>query len=265
MQQALDFVAESDALAAILEDVAEADWTTATQFKGWTLNDVIVHLHFWNLAADKSLTDPEGFAADLARLLPAMQSGMRPVENAEIPLRGPALFEAWRAQYRDMGDRWSQVDPKTRLRWAGPEMSARSSISARQMETWAHGQEVFDILGKTRHNADRIQNIVYLGVNAFGWSHKVHGLPVPDNMPYLKLTAPSGAVWEFGTPQEDERIEGAAEEFAQVVTQVRNIADTDLQVTGEVAAGWMARAQCFAGPPETPPAPGTRHTRAAPA
>jgi hypothetical protein len=43
-----------------------------------------------------------------------------------------------------------------------------------------------------------------------------------------------------------------------VVTQVRNIADTQLSVTGEAARRWMAIAQCFAGPPNDPPAKGAR-------
>ena len=53
-------------------------------------------------------------------------------------------------------------------------------------------------------------------------------------------------------------IEGSATEFCQVVTQVRNIADTRLKVVGEPARLWMSVAQCFAGPPNSPPAPGTR-------
>jgi hypothetical protein len=43
-----------------------------------------------------------------------------------------------------------------------------------------------------------------------------------------------------------------------VVTQVRNIADTKLRVIGETATSWMSIAQCFAGPPENPPPPGSR-------
>jgi hypothetical protein len=43
-----------------------------------------------------------------------------------------------------------------------------------------------------------------------------------------------------------------------VVTQTRNIADTGLKVTGPNATAWMEIAQCFAGRPEMPPAPGTR-------
>jgi len=45
------------------------------------------------------------------------------------------------------------------------------------------------------------------------------------------------------------------------VTQTRHVSDTDLRVTGETATQWMAQAQCFAGPPEPPPAPGTRFAR----
>ena len=44
-------------------------------------------------------------------------------------------------------------------------MSVRSSISARLMETWAHGQEVYDVLGVLRVNSDRIRNIAHLGIN----------------------------------------------------------------------------------------------------
>jgi len=56
----------------------------------------------------------------------------------------------------------------------------------------------------------------------------------------------------------DLRVEGRAVEFGQVVTQTRNVADTNLRVVGEPARRWMAIAQCFAGPPEDPPTPGAR-------
>ena len=49
----------------------------------------------------------------------------------------------------------------------GPDMSARSSISARHMETWAHAQELYDTLGVDRINEDRIKNIVVIGNNTF--------------------------------------------------------------------------------------------------
>lgn len=258
LPQAQDFLDESEALYALLADQPEEAFAFVTQFKGWTVDDVLVHLHFWNGMVDLSLTDEAAFAKIAAEMAPIlMQGGFRPFENARVEPRGPALREAWIARVQKMVPRWSEVDPKHRLPWVGPSMSARSSMTARQMETWAHGQEVFDRLGVQRIEADRVKNIVILGVNTFGWSHQVHGLEVPDRMPELVLTAPSGDVWTF--QGNAGRICGPAADFAAVVTQTRAFADTDLVAVGGVAETWMTHAQCFAGSPQTPPAPGSRH------
>lgn len=262
MEQAADFVDESDSLAAILNGLGKEDWSRSTQFKGWTIDDILIHLHFWNRAADLALTDPDGFTKKLEQIPePGVGSGLRAYEHADIAERGPDLLAAWRVLYREIGERWARLDPKSRVKWAGPDMSVRSSMTARQMETWAHGQAIFDLLGIKRVEHDRIRNVVVLGVNAFGWSFKVHGRDVPQTVPLLSLAAPSGAVWTFGDDGQQDRISGLAVEFAQVVTQTRNVADTRLVVEGPVATRWMEEAQCFAGPPETPPAPGTRFAR----
>ncbi|SVE14234.1 uncharacterized protein METZ01_LOCUS467088, partial [marine metagenome] len=76
--------------------------------------------------------------------------------------------------------------------------------------------------------------------------------------PYVELTAPSGEVWSFNEYSEESFVEGSAVEFCHVVTQGRHIQDVNLTVSGDVAHQWMAIAQCFAGPPENPPEPGSR-------
>ncbi|MEQ1783641.1 MAG: maleylpyruvate isomerase N-terminal domain-containing protein [Hyphomonadaceae bacterium] len=85
MEQAADFLAETEALAGLLAKLPDAAFDEATQFKGWTLNDVIRHLHFWNRAAGLQLTDE----AELVRLLGAIagKGGMRAVER-EVGRRG---------------------------------------------------------------------------------------------------------------------------------------------------------------------------------
>lgn len=263
LQEALDFKTESDALYALMREMDEAAFDAPTQFKGWTLNNVLEHLHMWNWAANESYVDEHNFAAWLSEAMTAIgQSSMRAYEaDWNGGVKGRDLLEKWYGFYTDMAARFVEIDPKKRLKWAGPDMSARSSISARLMETWAHGQEVFDQLGAVRDNKDTIRSIAVLGTNTFGWTYATRGETPPGPMPFVKLTAPSGDVWEFGAASDDERIEGAAVDFCQVVTQVRNIADTHLTVTGAVATDWMSKAQCFAGAPETPPAPGTRFTK----
>ncbi|MCD2174857.1 TIGR03084 family metal-binding protein [Rhizobium sp. C4] len=262
LAEAADFLEESRTLAALLEPQDEAAFARATQFKGWTINDVLVHLHFWNKAVDLAASDEAAFKALLDPLMAALtKGGLRAYENATIPERGRALFTLWKETAEDIAARWAAIDPKQRIPWVGPSMSARSAITARQMETWAHGFEIFDVLGAERPESDRIRNLVVLGINTFGWSHQVNRLPVPEIMPELKLTAPSGEVWTFGDAQAG-RISGPATDFAAVVTQTRAVADTALVIEGAVARTWMDHAQCFAGPPEKPPVAGSRHRAA---
>ncbi len=264
LQQADDFRQESDALFALLDGLSESDWETKTQFKDWTINDVVAHLHYWNQGADLSLHDEKALTELMADLATAWQGeGHIKFTHRRLGhIKGRVLLEAWRDFYQEMADRFAIKDPRRRVKWAGPDMSVRSSITARLMETWAHGQAVYDIFGRVRDDKDRVKNIVVIGVNTFGWTFANRGMDVPAEMPYVGLKAPSGALWEWGTNGTEKTAEnsilGSATEFCQVVTQVRNIADTALEVKGPVATQWMDLAQCFAGAPEDPPAAGTR-------
>ena len=264
-EQPVDFRAESDALYTILAPLGDADFVREGQFKGWTINDVLGHLHTWNFAADAGLHDADAFDALAKQVNGAMRQGqsIRMFEKQwRQELSGRALLAAWRDFYTGMVARFATADPKQRVKWLGPDMSVRSSITARQMETWAHSQAVYDLLGIHRVDGDRIKNIAMLAVNTFGWCYSIRGLPVPAAPPHVRLTLPSGAMWKWFEASEDNLIEGSATQFCQVAAQVRNIADTDLKMVGPVAMQWMSIAQCFAGPPEQPPAPGSRFVKA---
>lgn len=258
--QPADFLAESEALYRLLAPLPDAEFDRPTRFKQWTINHVLGHLHLGNWAAWQTVVDePRYLAFREERKAKVPPMSMREFEKQFAQgLQGRALLEAWHTLCPQVAGTFEQTDPKRRLKWVGPDMSARSSITARLMETWAHGQAVYDLLGVERVDGDRIRNIVVLGVNTFGWTYTVHGLPVPPVMPEVRLTSPSGQTWRHGEPSQTDFVEGSATEFCQVVAQVRHVADTRLRVVGPTATHWMSIAQCFAGPPETPPAPGTR-------
>lgn len=265
LEQAKDFKDECDAVFALLEPLAEADFARPTLFKEWTTNDILGHLHWGNMLADLSLNDEAKFHQTYGEMKKIRDSGIDTTDATVTMLNGLSgrdLLLAWRDFYGPMSERFAAADPKARVKWVGPDMSVRSSITARLMETWSHAQAIFDLLGKERENTDRIKNVAVLGVNTFGWTFVNRGEEVPSVMPYVSLTGPSGATWDWNDPSDEERIEGSAVEFCQVVTQTRNIGDTGLRVTGEIAHKWMAVAQCFAGPPRTPPAPGARRMAA---
>lgn len=262
---AKDFLDESEALHALVSPLDDAALDQPTAFKNWTIDTVIRHLHIWNLAADMSLRADGSFEAYYAELARHLGTGAK-LPAFELKwldgLKGRKLVAAWKEGFGLTAARFATADPAARVKWAGPDMSVRSSLTARLMETWAHGQEVYDVLGERRRNGDRIRNIVVLGNNTYGWTYKVRGQEAPNPRAHLRLTAPSGEVWLYNDPSETELIEGLAEEFCQVVTQTRNIADTKLRVIGPNAVDWMSKAQCFAGAAETPPPPGTRRTSA---
>lgn len=262
LQQATDFRTESETLYQLLSALQDEEFQRPTRFKNWTTNEVIGHLHLWNWAADLSLRDSPAFEDFMNELAGELKTAsMRDYESRWLgDLTGRELLDKWHAFAQEMSDRFAVADPKKRLKWAGPDMSVRSSITARYMETWAHGQAVYDLLGVVRENGDQIKNIVILGVNTFGWTYINRGLEVPPELPYLHLIAPSGDIWEWGDSSSSNSVSGAAEEFCQVVTQVRNLGDTKLRVQGNIALQWMAMAQCFAGPAEDPPPVGTRFT-----
>ncbi|MEX6632509.1 TIGR03084 family metal-binding protein [Hyphococcus lacteus] len=261
---AKDFLTECDTLYDLLCNIDEQDLKCVTQFKKWTIEDIVAHLHMWNVTALLTLKDQEQFRSFLADILPVMgQEGHIKaqrfwLEKHSNNAQGRALIDTWRSFYPQLAGAYRQTSPDQRVAWVGPEMTTTAKIIARQMESWAHGQAIFDILGAEREDSDRIRNICHLGVTTYSWTFRNRQITPPQPKPHVRLTAPSGAEWSWNDAQTDNFVRGSAVEFAQVVTQTRNIADTKLETFGDAATQWMAIAQCFAGPPEDPPAIGTR-------
>jgi len=261
MQESLDLRAEADELHAFLQTLDAKDWARTTGFKQWTPWDVIAHLHYFDRAALLALEGEDGFAAKRAEFIGKIVEGRSSAEIAREEFGDPSpaeLLGHWRETCHRLADGLGACDPKRRLPWFGPDMGARMFTTARYMETWAHGQEVYDLKRVRRRYTDRIKHIATIGVKTFGWTFANRGLEVPGDPPHVRLVAPSGAIWEWNPPSESEVIRGDAADFCHVVTQGRNIADTGLEVVGEIAARWMSIAQCFAGGPMDPPKPGER-------
>jgi len=262
LTEAADFKAECDALRALLQGRDDADFERPTLFKDWTVNDVIAHLHIWNHAVNLSVTDEAAFDAFVQAFRDAGGRHFPYTHEWSGGLKGQALLSAWYGLCTDMESLWRDLDSERRVKWVGPPMTVRMSMVARQMETWSHGQEVFDVFGVARQDEDRIRNIAELGVRTFGFTFANRGIERPPVKPFVRLTGPSGEVWTWNAESDTDYVAGPATDFCQVVTQTRNIADVGLEVCGGAATQWMAVAQCFAGGPNDPPPPGARHTAA---
>jgi uncharacterized protein (TIGR03084 family) len=243
-----DLAAESAALGAILNDLQPAQWELPTPAAGWTIADQVSHLAYFDDATSVSLVDPDRFRREAAALTAAGDDFADRVAADHRGLAGERLLDWFRASRRALVAAYGDVDPAARLPWYGPDMGVASSITARLMETWAHGQDIADTLGVRRPATARLRHVAYIGVRALPYSFRVNGLAVPDQPIRVELTGPDGESWNWGPVDAVDRVTGTAMDFCLVLTQRRHRDDTDLAVTGDTAQAWIAIAQAFAGP-----------------
>jgi len=250
-----DLADEHAALDAVVAGVDDAAWDTPTPAPGWRVRDQIGHLAHYDEQATWAATDPGGFTADLQAALTDLAAFSARAEALGRALTGAALLDAWRERRARMLEALAALPAGARVPWYGPPMSPRSFATARLMETWAHGQDVVDALGAERPDGDRLRHVCHLGASTRAWSWRVRGEEPPPVDVRVELVLPSGAPWAHGPEGAADVVRGTARDFCLVVTQRRNVADTGLDVRGEVATEWLRIAQCFAGGPTVGPPP----------
>jgi len=245
---AADLAAESAVTRALVAGLGEAGWRTPTPAVGWDIADQIGHLAYFDEAAVRSAVHPDEFRAEVAAA--AEGSLDADIIAARYRDRTGAQLLAWFEGARaELLETFVKLDPRQRLPWFGPAMSAASSLTARIMETWAHTQDIADALGVTREPTSRLRHVAHIGIGARAYSYAVRGQALPDTPVRVELTAPDGTPWTWGPADASDRVTGTALDFCLLVTQRRHRDDLALTTEGPAAQEWMAIAQAFAGPP----------------
>lgn len=254
--------AEHWALDERVAGIDQAGWDTPTPAVGWDVRDQISHLCFFDQAALVALTDPPAFARHTKGLTAGRGEGDGGSPDVAFgrSLPGAEVLERWRAAReatRVAALAAAEADPKTRVSWYGPPMSLASFVTARLMETWAHGTDVADALGYAPVVSDRLRHVCQIGIKARPYAFMIHdctdsGDPVAFDVTLPGTDKPSlpGADghWTWGPHGAANRVSGSALDLALVFTQRRHRSDTDLVVEGPTARVWMEIAQAFAGP-----------------
>lgn len=256
-----DLVAEQQALDAIVAPLVPAQWTLPTSSLRWSVADQIGHLTYFDTTATLAIVDPDAFVAHRDELIGSFADELA-VDDLTLgefrTLPTGQQLDRWRSRREALEAAGRTLTDEARVEWYGPSMSARSFLTARLMEVWAHGQDVCDAVGARRTPTDRLRHIAQLGVITRRWSYAVRGEQAPDGDVRVELIAPSGAMWTWGPDTAPASVTGPAEDFCLVVTQRRHVDDTALDAHGDAARDWMRKAQAFAGAPTTGPAPRTR-------
>jgi uncharacterized protein (TIGR03084 family) len=251
-----DLTAETAVLESLVEPLDAEGWLTPTPSEGWSVLDQVGHLAYFDEAATISATDADRFREWREEAM-ADENGVTETAAAKYrALAGEDVLKEFRTARAALLDVFRTIDPALRVPWYGPDMAAASSLTARIMETWAHGQDVVDALGVTRPQTAALRHVAHIGVRAFPNSFLANGLDVPDAPVFVELTGPDGDTWTWGPPDAADAVRGPAVDFCLVVTRRRHVDDTAVRATGAVAESWMPIAQAFAGPPGSGRRPG---------
>jgi uncharacterized protein (TIGR03084 family) len=252
-----DLASETADLLPLLAGLGEADWDAPTPAEGWSIRDQVTHLAFFDDTSLLSIRDAGAFIAERDKLLSLGDRFPDVIAEQHRYLPGGYCLE-WLASSRaGLIKAYKEADPSVRLPWYGLDFSIAASITGRLMETWAHGQDIADCLGVSRPPTGRLRHVAEIGIRALAFCFSSRGLAVPPEPVYIELIRPDAPAqtWTWGPPDAVNRVTGDALDFCQVVTQRRNVVDTGLTVTGDVATAWIAIAQAFAGRPTGPRPP----------
>jgi len=257
-----DLHAEFADIRTLIGSLAPHDpaWDLATPAEGWAVRDQVSHLAFFDDAGRRAMVEPAAFAEEARQALERAGDPMEEHLTKGRSMDGDELLAWWDDAHTGMVRVFAHADPRGRVPWYGPPMGVLSFISARLMETWAHGHDIADALASPREPTDRLHHVAHLGVRARPFSYLVRGREVPEGRIDVDLVAPSGERWEWVVGNEvgdgggtigpsPSTVTGPALDFCLVVTQRRHLDDTALTISGDTAVEWMSLAQAFAGPP----------------
>jgi uncharacterized protein (TIGR03084 family) len=246
-----DLEAEHDALDRIVARLEPDGWSTPTPSAGWDVADQIGHLAYFDRAAVDAITEPDRFAHDRDELFAAALADPAALDELTLSTAramSPAdLLAHWRSGRSELIAAAATLEEGVRVPWYGPPMSGRSFLTARLMETWAHGQDVVDAVGARRPPTARLVHVAHLGVTTRGWSYANRGLDAPGTEVFVELALPDGGTRAWGDPAAEQWVRGPIEDFCLVVTQRRHVDDTSIDTSGSDVRRWMELAQAFAG------------------
>ncbi|WP_197287638.1 TIGR03084 family metal-binding protein [Streptomyces apocyni] len=240
---------EGAELDRLVRGLSDQKWAWRTSAVGWSIAHQIAHLAWTDQVALLAATEPEAFAEEVAKAAAAPESFVDQGAEEGAALPPAELLARWRNGREELWRVLRSAPPGTRIPWYGPPMGVASMATARIMETWAHGQDIADGLGRRREPTVRLRHVARIGVRARDYAFGVRGLAVPGEEFRVELEGMDGEVWAYGPEGAAQRVTGPAYDFCLLVTQRAHRADLAVRAEGPDADRWLDIAQAFAGPP----------------
>ena len=240
-----DLEAEQGAIQSLLEGIGEDDWLRPTPAEGWDVRDSVSHLADTDEIAIDTLTGgPRSFELELERHATPDDFTLWGCRRGREQ-SGPEVLAWWRGTSARERQALLDTDATSRVPW-GLGMVVPTLVTARMMETWAHGLDIHAGLGAEPADTDRLRHVAWLSVKALPYAFQVAGRAAPDGELRVELELPSGASWTFGPDGADDLIAGPASQFCRVFVQRMPRSDAvDLVVRGPLAEAALAVARAY--------------------
>lgn len=238
-----DLVAEGDELDALVS--AQADWSQPTPAVGWTIGHQIAHLAAADANVLLAIRNPEAFDVVLKETEAA--GGNHADLDAAAGAAQPrsVLLERWRSGRSEVAAALRDIPLDQGFPWYGSLLTAKLMVPLRLMETWAHGQDIFDTVSVPHRPTRRLQHVAALGVAGRELSFYSAQLPTPAEPFFVELSGPDGQTWVWGPEDAAQRVQGSALDFCLRVTHRRPLAETGLTAVGADARKWLEVARVF--------------------
>ena len=236
---------EQTGLQTELGNLATDEWFRPTPAKGWDVRDTVAHLaDIDEIAIDTCTAGPRplnDFAAQFASPEDTTLWGVLRGRRRS----GREVLTWWEDTSSRERDVLAGVDAAMRIPW-GIGMRRQSLVTARLMETWAHGLDVREAVGLPVVDSDRLRHVAWLGYRALPYAFSFAGRERPPGELRVEVTSPSGdEIWEYGPADAPNRITGPAGELCRLFAhrisrdEARGLA---AEGDGAVAALEVARA-----------------------
>ena len=192
-----DLARETASLVTLLDALTEADWARASPAPGWSVSDQVTHLAYFDDMAVLAAVDRAEFER---RRDEGPPDADRITERVAKQFRGmePTALHEWFLRARaELDAVYRALDPSARLPWYGPDMSAAAALTARIMETWAHGTDIADAVGRPWPVTAALRQVAHLCVRALPNSFRAQGRPDPGVEVRVELTPLRRGVLRF--------------------------------------------------------------------
>jgi uncharacterized protein (TIGR03084 family) len=240
-----ELAAEQEQLQDFVRALAPDQWLAPTPARLWDVRDTISHLADADEMAIDTITEgPHALNAIAARSASENDVTFQGVMRGRR-LAGADVLAWWERVAARERELLAQLDPSARVAW-GIGMRVTSLVSARLMETWAHGLDVYAALHVEPVDTDRLAHVASLSTRALPYAYRVAGREPPLEPLRVELTLPSGAAWTIGSEDAPSRITGSASQYCRVFVRRMPVTDaTDVHATGVAAVAALEVARAY--------------------